>query len=274
MDAHTVSGGGDTNLHVDVAGPADAPAVVLIHGYSQSRLSWCKQFDSDLTEEFRLVAPDLRGHGDSEKPEGAGAYHDPALWAADVQAVLDEFVRDEAVLVGWSYGGLILSDYLSVEGTDDVAGVNFVSAISEKGTDTAATVAGDAFAAMLSDLETRDAAASVDALLDFLDICVAEPLSPRDRYFMLGFNVACPPRVREALQSRSAGHEDTLRDLDVPVLLTHGTADQVVLPTAAENHAKLIPDAERSLYDGIGHSPFWETPERFNRELRAFVRRC
>ncbi|AUV80629.1 alpha/beta hydrolase [Salinigranum rubrum] len=274
MDTHTVSGGDDTELHVDVAGPDDAPPVVLVHGYSQSRLSWYKQFDSDLTEEFRLVAPDLRGHGDSEKPDGTDAYHDPTLWAADVQAVVDEFARDRAVFVGWSYGGLILSDYLSVEGTDDVAGVNLVGAISEKGTDTAAAVAGDAFAAMLSDLETRDAEASVAALGDFLDICVAGPLSAHDRYFMLGFNAACPPRVREALQSRRADHEDTLRTLDVPVLLTHGTADRVVLPTATENHAALVPDAERSLYEGVGHSPFWEAPERFNRELREFVVRC
>ncbi|WP_318567245.1 alpha/beta hydrolase [Salinigranum marinum] len=274
METHTVVGGGGTELCVGATGPPDAPPVVLVHGYSQSRLCWRSQFESDRLADLRLIAPDLRGHGDSQKPAGSDRYRDPDLWAADIQAVTDELTETAPVLVGWSYGGLVLSDYLAVAGTDDVAGLTLVGAISEKGTDAAAEVAGDAFAAMLDDLETRDAEESVAALGAFLDICVAEPLTPWERSFMLGYNAACPPRVREALQARTAVHEDTLRGLDVPVLLTHGTADQVVLPTATERHADLVPDAETSIYEGVGHSPFWEAPARFNRELRAFVDRC
>lgn len=274
MESQTVVGGGGTELHVDVAGPAAAPPVVLVHGYSQSRLSWHEQFRSDLTDDFRLIAPDLRGHGDSEKPAGSDRYRDPQLWAADLRAVIDDLARGDPVLVGWSYGGLVVSDYLAVEGTGDVAGVNLVGAITEKGTDAAATVAGEAFVAMLDDLETRDADASVEALLEFLDICTADPLSPRERHLMLGFNARCPPRVREALQARSGAHEDTLRALDVPALFTHGSADRVVLPAAARRHADLVDGADVSLYEGIGHSPFWEAPERFNRELREFTRRA
>lgn len=273
MESHTVVGGGGTELRVDVAGPADAPPVVLVHGYSQSRLSWVRQFESDLTEDRRLLAPDLRGHGDSEKPAGGERYRDPELWAGDLRAVVDDLARADPVLVGWSYGGLVVADYLAIEGTDDVAGVNLVGAITEKGTDAAAAVAGEDFAAMLADLETRDAEGSVEALLAFLDICTEGSLSPRERHRMLGFNARCPPRVREALQARTAAHEDTLRELDVPALFTHGAADRVVSPAAARRHAALVDDADVSIYEGVGHSPFLEAPERFNRELCEFTAR-
>ena len=274
MESHTITGSEETALHVDVAGPTDAPPVVLVHGYSQSRLCWRRQFASDHLGDVRLIAPDLRGHGDSAKPVGSDRYQDPTLWAADIGAVVDAFADEPPILVGWSYGGLVLSDYLAVAGTDDVAGLNLVGAISEKGTDAAAGLAGEEWAALRDDLETRDAEWSVAALGAFVDLCVAGTLAPRDRYFMLGYNAACPPRVREALQARTAAHEETLRGLDVPVLLTHGTADRVVLPETAERHADLLPDANTSFYQGVGHSPFWEAPERFDRELREFVSRC
>ena len=273
MESYTVVGGGGTELRVDVAGPTDAPTILLVHGYSQSRLCWYEQFDGTLTEEFRLVAPDLRGHGDSDKPGGGDRYRDPALWAADLRAVIDELATDDPVLVGWSYGGLVVSDYLAVEGTDDVAGVVFVGAITEKGTDAAADVAGEEFAAMLDDLETRDAEESVNSLGRFLDICTAEPVPPRERHLMLGYNARCPPRVREALQARSGANAETLRELDVPALFAHGAVDRVVRPQAAERHADLVPDGEVSIYEGVGHSPFIEAPARFDRELREFARR-
>lgn len=274
MESHTITGGGETELHVDVAGPVDAPPVVLVHGYSQSRLCWREQFESAHLGDVRLIAPDLRGHGDSAKPAGGHHYRDPTLWAADVQAVVDAFAAEPPVIVAWSYGGLVLSDYLSVAGTDDVAGLNLVGAISGKGTDATADLAGEEWAAMRDDLETRDAEESVAALGAFVDLCVAGELAPRDRYFIFGYNAACPPRVREALQARTAAHEETLRGVDVPVLLTHGTADRIVLPETAERHADLLPDAETSLYRGVGHSPFWEASNRFNRELRELVGRC
>ncbi|SFH78370.1 Pimeloyl-ACP methyl ester carboxylesterase [Halorubrum aquaticum] len=273
MESHTVVGSGRTELRVDAAGPPDAPTILLVHGYSQSRLCWYEQFDGTLTEDFRLIAPDLRGHGDSDKPTGSDRYRDPGRWAADLGAVIDELATDDPVLVGWSYGGLVVADYLAVEGTDDVAGVVFVGAITEKGTDAAADVAGEEFAAMLGDLETRDAEASVDALGRFLDICTAEPVPPRERHLMLGYNARCPPRVREALQARTGANAETLRDLDVPALFAHGSADRVVLSRAARRHADLVPDGEVSIYEGVGHSPFLEAPERFDRELREFVRR-
>ena len=61
-------------------------------------------------------------------------------------------------------------------------------------------------------------------------------------------------------------------DLKLPVLVTHGSEDKNSNLIAAEYTAKMIPGAKLSVYQGIGHSPFFEDAPRFNAELAAFVR--
>ena len=87
--------------------------------------------DSDLAENFRLVAMDDRGHGLSDKPKDA--YGNSDLWADDVQGIISELSLDQPVLCGWSYGELIIADYLAKYGTEHIAGVNLVGAISKLG---------------------------------------------------------------------------------------------------------------------------------------------
>ncbi|MEF8789656.1 MAG: alpha/beta hydrolase [Haloarculaceae archaeon] len=269
MESHTVTGGGGIDLHVDETGPADGRPILFIHGYTQSRLSWDRQMHSDLAEEFRLVAMDDRGHGDSGKPRDA--YDDSTLWAEDVQSVIETLDLTDPVLVGWSYGGLIISDYLSEYGTEHVSGLNLVGAISKIGTEDALAVIGEAFTELVPGFESTDAEESVETLDTFIGRCVHGELTPQDRYYLLGFNAAVPPYVRTGLHSRTVTHDEDLRAIDVPTLLTHGEEDVVVLPAAAEEHADLIDTAETSWYPEVGHSPFWEAPDRFNRELREFV---
>ena len=64
-----------------------------------------------------------------------------------------------------------------------------------------------------------------------------------------------------------------LRALEVPLLVTHGRADTVVLPAMAEHVLAICPTAEASWYDGVGHTVHLEAPGRFNRELAELTRR-
>lgn len=269
MRTRTVDGAGGVTLRVQEAG--SGPPILLVHGISQSRLCWRKQFESDLTDDFRLVAMDLRGHGESEKPHDA--YTDSTVWARDVQAVITELDLDDVVLVGWSYGGLVVLDYIEEFGTERLAGLHLVCAVSAIGTESAGAVTGSEYADLVSGFVVSDAEESVETMRQFVDLCVYGELSPEDRYFMLGYNVVVPPRVRDNLRSRTLDHNPELAALDVPALLTHGTEDAVVLPQGSRNHADRIDDAELSTYPETGHSPFWEQPDRFNRELRAFAER-
>lgn len=267
MQSHTVRGGDGVALRVDEAGTGRP--VLLIHGFSQSRLCWRKQMHSDLTEDLRLVAMDNRGHGDSEKPHDA--YGDSDLWAADVEAVVAELGLDDVVLVGWSYAGLVVLDYVERYGTDGIGGVNFVGAVSAIGTEAGTDVLGEGYVDLLPGFVSPEATESVETMRRFVELCVHDDLPPEDLYYMLGYNVATPPHVRDGLRDRTVSHESELSALDVPVLFTHGEADAVVKPQATRNHADLVSDAETSFYPETGHTPFWERPDRFDDELRAFA---
>src|SRR6266567_2842954 len=102
--------------------------IIFIHGFSQSSLSWLRQLTNDkLSRDFRMVAYDLRGHGASDKPFGREKYAQDQQWADDLAAVIAAVGMKRPVLVGWSYAGRVISDYLRVHGPDRVAGINFVA---------------------------------------------------------------------------------------------------------------------------------------------------
>ncbi len=69
---------------------------------------------------------DNRGHGMSERPVQPEHYVDAQLWADDVAAVIEQVDLERPVLVAWSYGGFIVSDYVRAYGTAEIAGVNLV----------------------------------------------------------------------------------------------------------------------------------------------------
>ncbi|HVP54596.1 MAG TPA: alpha/beta hydrolase, partial [Candidatus Eisenbacteria bacterium] len=79
MQSHMIPGGGGTQLHVVETGYPQGRPILYIHGFSQCWLTWSRQLNSDLAQDFRLVAMDLRGHGLSDKPQQG--YDDTKLWA-------------------------------------------------------------------------------------------------------------------------------------------------------------------------------------------------
>ncbi len=90
-------------LHCAVDG--DGPLVVFLHGFPECWYSWRHQLAA-LAPRFRVVAPDLRGYNESDKPAGVAAYALPEL-VADVRGLVDAFGAREAVIVGHDWGGAI-----------------------------------------------------------------------------------------------------------------------------------------------------------------------
>jgi len=268
MKTYTVIGGGGLKLRVEETGNPNGKPLLFIHGFSQSRLCWNKQMQSDLASDFRLVSMDIRGHGLSEKPKDA--YGDSRLWADDVHAVITVLGLEQPVLNGWSYGGVIICDYLRLYGEKQIGGVHFVGAVSKMGAPSL-PFRGNVIAAVTEGLFSNVVEESVAALQSFLRACVHEEPSPEDLYFFLGYNVIVPPYVRFGLLDRHIDNDDLLPTLHKPVLITHGEEDAVVLLRMGEHNAEKIKHARTSYYPQVGHAPFWEDAERFNRELRAFV---
>lgn len=123
-------------LNVVESGNPQGPAIVFVHGISQSWLSWVAQLaDPALRARYRLIAFDLRGHGASQGSQVAvdanGAAFAPlagtfyndggtgstaALWASDLKAVLTGMALSSPTVVGWSYGGCVVQDYIATQG--------------------------------------------------------------------------------------------------------------------------------------------------------------
>ncbi|HEX9381033.1 MAG TPA: alpha/beta hydrolase [Gaiellaceae bacterium] len=273
MKVHLVQGGGGLRLHVREWGKADGPAILFIHGWSQNHLCWVKQYESTLADEFRLVAYDLRGHGMSEAPLEPEHYTEGKLWADDVAAIIDQLRLDRPVLVGWSYGGFVACDYVRAYGQDRIAAINFVEGAVRLGEAAFGTLIGPAFLDHFVDATADDLPTNIQAMRSFVRACVVKQVSDDDLESAVCWNVVVPAPIRANLAAREIDDDDVLRALEVPLLVTHGREDSVVLPAMAEHILATCSTAEASWYEGVGHVPHLEEPERFNRELAELTRR-
>jgi pimeloyl-ACP methyl ester carboxylesterase len=264
-----VTGGGGARLHVVETGNPTGRPIVFIHGFSQSWLSWGRQLRSDLAEDYRLIAMDMRGHGLSEKP--LHGYADSTLWAADLHAVIQSFDLQEPVLCGWSYGPLVILDYLRCHGDEGIGGVNFVSGITELGGARAMAALLPEFLNLVPGLLANEATESARSLETLARMCFTHEPSPDELCRMLEYSVAVPAHVRQALFSRSFDNDDLLPKIRKPVLLTHGLDDRIVDPAVVKQHTAAMAHAQIHMMTNAGHAPFWDDAPAFNQRLRAFL---
>src|SRR5262245_47848270 len=249
------------------SGKADGLEILFIHGFSQCAQCWSGQFeDPSLEERFRLIAFDIRGHGTSDKPSDPTRYSDDRLFADDVNAVIDAFGLERPVLVGWSYAGRIVEDYLESFGTKRLAGINYVCARTNNQMDFVGP-GNDHLAGMTG----ADAAADLAATRRFVRACFSKQPSDQALEQIIAYNMLVPAAIRAAHLSRPPSDGAVLKTIDVPVLVTQGDEDLLVSKGLGELTAALIPGAKLSMYRGIGHTPFVEDAARFNRELAEFV---
>jgi pimeloyl-ACP methyl ester carboxylesterase len=107
-----------------------------------------------------------------------------------------------------------------------------------------------------------------------VEACFATRPPTDDFETIVAYNAMVPPQVRRWILGGRAATRELLASLNVPVLFTHGTEDQIIAPAMSRFGAEIIPGARLSVYEGTGHSPFYEDAARFDRELAAFVRTC
>jgi len=264
-------GAGGARLAVREAGDPAKPPIVLLHGWSSTGAAWAAQLaDADLTAHHRLLAPDLRGHGESDKPDpAAGGYADSAVWAADLAAVL-AYAGAPAVVVGWSYGGLVIADHLRERGQAGIAGIMLVGAITEIGPGRPGGEVGPAWDGVMRPALSDDPALAIPALTALAGRMTAAPTGEQVQQ-LAGDLLSVPPAVRAALFRRSLDSANVLVKVSVPTLVVHGDLDEVISPRAGEYAAGKIPDASLRWFSDVGHMPFVERTEEFNETLRTFA---
>ena len=244
-------------LHIVTRGDPALPPVVLLHGFSMSHAVFAPLM-AQLSDRYHLIAPDLRGHGLSPKPEDAYAVSKD--WAGDIAAILAPL--DHPVLLGWSMGGRVAMDYVRYHGDDALSGLALIG--SYTGPVPAATKANRG---PMFDESQRDSGTA-----KFIRACTKEPLPEALTQTLLAEALLCPRHVRLALAARDEDYTTEARRIRKPALVLHGDADAIVPPAASAAHN--IAQATHLTYDGIGHTPFLEAPARFADDLDAFIRKA
>jgi non-heme chloroperoxidase len=254
-------------------GDPKAPAILLIHGWSQAGPCWQATTDR-LSDHFHLVTIDLRGHGASGKPEDPAAYTDTALWGGDIAAVIAAAGLTRPVLVGWSYGSRVIAAHLATHGSAHLAGVVLAGGILAIGAAREDWMVGPASPGLDRDLYTDDLPRRLAATARFVDACTTDPLDRTTYAELVGLNMLCAALARRALFAADLDLRPTYGAMTCPGLVIHGLSDNVVSPETGRAAAALMPQGRFLGYEGIGHAPFLEAPDRFAADLAAFTTAC
>lgn len=268
--ASAVSSDGSTIAYRDLGDRAARP-LVLIHGWAQSSACWGPELLAELATRFRVVAIDLRGHGHSTVADSG--YDSSDQWADDVEAVLDAAGIGEgagAILLGWSYGGIVVSDYLGSRGEGRVAGIVLCGAVTSVSRSAGGAV-GPAMVEVTSNGAFDENPGKAVAALASFGNAMMRSGDGTSGQRIFGLSLATPPAVRQKLLTRRVDNDETLRGLGVPALVIHGEHDGVVLPSAGQANAEMIPGGRYVGFTESAHAPFIEETPKFLAELDAFA---
>ena len=246
--------------------------LVLVHGWCMSSAVW----NSILIESkhFRVIALDLRGHGNSKQSLKGHGFKE---LADDVSALFDYLDIKGAILAGWSLGAQVALQAFS-QLHDRLAGVVLVSG-------TPCFTASEDFPHALSKLEGQGMALKIrNNLKRTLDGFVQrmfasgeldnEVLATQINLIM----AAVPaPDILVALECLQALLEADMRSLldtvDLPTLIINGDQDRICLPKASDFMARRIAGSEHLVIKGCGHAPFLSNGLIFETALENFSRR-
>jgi pimeloyl-ACP methyl ester carboxylesterase len=265
-------------LHVEIHGPAGAPAVVLAHGWTCSTAFWAAQI-RDLAVDHRVIAYDQRGHGRSP----VNPVCSPQALADDLEAVLEATLRpgEKAVIAGHSMGGMTV-----MAAAERPAFREHAAAVLLCSTGSSRLVAESTVvpigAGRLRTWLTRHILGSRAPL---------GPVTPLARrilkYGTMGPGSgphmveacarivhACPRRVRHAwsqvLDLLDLDHG--VRELRVPTAVVVGTADRLTPPVQARALVAALPNCVGSTeLPGLGHMTPIEAPELVTGRIRELV---
>ena len=281
LSIRLIEGHGGVPINVAETGEQGKPGFLFIHGNGQSYLSWTRQIDSHLADDFHLVAFDLRGHGNSGKPWRIEDYNRACIWADDIDAVLDTTGLEKPIMVGWSRGGLIAMHYVRCRGTDELSAIVMVGSrgrlvpVSLPSQDAPSRVSQ-------TQLETDDIRQNMAGAQTFARLMTVEEPDPEWSAVSTAMNIMAPPYARRAMRAPIIGptgevetsYASLVEEIHVPFTVILGASDPLrSSQELADAYRAAMPEADILMYPGVGHSPFLEMPERFNADMRALAER-
>ena len=272
------------NLHVVEQG--EGFPVLLCHGFPEIWYSWRHQIPALAAAGFRAIAPDLRGYGESDKPDSVEEYDIQHL-VGDVTGLLDALDIEKAVIVGHDWGSIIMWSALVMHPQRFERAVSFnvpyrgrcsgfpPTEVLEKLRDRYGYVLffqepGRAEASFAKDLPTK--------LRRFYDGVAADPTFLSDAEFQVYLSayekggVTGPINYyRNIDRNWTTTEQFTDAAIELPAMLVMTDKDPILPPRIAEGLERWLPNLRRELIEGCGHWTQQEKPEEANALLLDFL---
>ena len=249
--------------------------VVFSHGWPLTADAWDAQMLFLAERGFRVIAHDRRGHGRSDQPWNG---NDINTYADDLGELLDALDLMGATLVGHSTGGGEVARYIGRHGTRRVAGAVLIGAVPPLMLQTA----GNPDGLPITGFDELRAGVVADRSQLFRDLSlpfygynqpgVKASQGVRDSFWLQGMQCSIKGAY-DCIQAFSeTDFTEDLGKIDIPVLILHGDADQIVpIGTSAIKSAKLIRNATLKVYAGAPHGMCTTHAPRVNADLLEFL---
>ncbi|MGZ4733994.1 MAG: alpha/beta fold hydrolase [Acidimicrobiia bacterium] len=275
MEAQTVSIHGHD---VSYRGGGSGPVVVLIHGMAGSSVTWEPVLD-DLTRRYTVIAPDLPGHGESDKPRGdysLGAH------ASSIRDLLMALGHERATVVGQSFGGGVAMQlaYQHPERCERLVLVAsgglgqevalLLRALTLPGAEHLMPIACNG--------RIRDAGTAVTGLLDRIGLRPVPAVAEMWRSYASLSDGSTREAFQHTLRSVVDMHGQRVSATDklylaaaVPTLIVWGDRDPIIPIQHGIDAHEMIAGSRFEVFEGAGHFPHCEQPDRFVEVLVDFV---
>lgn len=258
-------------------GPRDAQPIVFHHGWPLSADDWDNQMLFFLGRGYRVIAHDRRGHGRSSQTAGG---HEMDTYAADVAALADALELEDAVHIGHSTGGGEVAHYVARAAPGRVAKAVLVSAVPPVMVRKDSNPGGlpiEVFDGLRTALLANRAQFYIDLptgpFYGFNRPGATISQGLIDKWWRQGMMGAANAHYECIKAFSETDFTEDLKTIEVPVLVAHGTDDQIVpYADSALLSVKLLKQGILKSYDGLPHGMLSTHPEILNPDLLAFIR--
>lgn len=256
---------GELAMEAYVGGPEDKPAIVMIHGYSADKDVW-PRFAKHFINDYRIVIPDLAGHGDTGFEENLD-YSGPAQ-AKRVAAVMEKLGIEKAHIIGNSMGGFITGW--------------FARLYPEKSLSATPVDPGGIASPLPSDMDKMLAQGknpfainSTEDFKRFYPMTMAKPpLLPPSVLAAMAEQYMARKSELETIFPYIHGRDglkDELPHVPAPMLVMWGDQDRLLHVSAGQVWVDAAPNAKLHIFNGVGHMPMVEVPAEAAKVYSEFL---
>ncbi len=240
--------------------------ILFIHGHPFNQSMWDPQVAA-LSAKYRVITYDIRGYGASEVPAVDATSLE--TMAADIDALLDHLAIDKAVIAGLSMGGQIAMAFAE-QYPQRLAGLVLAATFPQADTPEAAATRRATADRFVNEGSALPGCEMLPRLLAHASIR-RDPALAVAVYTMIAHTPPAGAAAALRGRARRKDYTPTLQHIAIPAIVFVGTEDAYTNVETATAMQQAIPNACLEVFEGIGHMPNLEAPDRFNAALEKFL---